>query len=338
MKTFDWIKLIEKSVHTLRGKNKSALLNKMIDGLLSSHPNEMRANDAPEKITRALETLLTGSQWRYQPKNRKRWKTGWRGLRLPDRIIYQQQPQIPDTIAWHPFLANKGAASKAKGKFRTTLLALNHYLIECEKLNIDPFGGRTLGQHERSLHAFGHEKKIKSMPREGWKSVPLTREELNCVQKTPPVTQHPCKTGQKPPIIIENIDTFFTFSEFNQTQSIWKTVIWGSGFLVTSQTAEIADITRDAGMDTVLYFGDLDASGLEIVTILRSNLLEHGINLKLADACYRYIIRSALSTDAGGANNSKGFDTRWMPDFIVDNLDYLRAINRRIPQEAFLWE
>ncbi|NOR69576.1 MAG: hypothetical protein GQ532_07755 [Methylomarinum sp.] len=111
---------------------------------------------------------------------------------------------------------------------------------------------------------------------------------------------------------------------------------WGVGSQVTGQSIEIADIVKRLGFTQIFYFGDLDAKGLEIVNILRNYLLPLGIDLQLAEPLYKFIIKSALSTEAKKANNAGDFDTTWMPKSIVQNLKYLISINRRIPQEAFI--
>jgi len=334
--TVDWQASMEDCANTLRGKRLSVAFERVLERLLQHHDAWLDAEDTPQAIDAALTQLLASGRWRAQPKHQKSWKRGWRGLRVPDKLICQPQRSEPETVYWHPWLAEKGAATRVWGKHREKLKRLNQHLIRCDALNEDPFPGDILGQRERALRLFDDEKALDSMPDSGWKSVPLTREELRCVKKTPPLQCEYQPLGQQPPFILENVETFHRFVAINQATPTWRAVIWGSGAQVSSQGDEIARLVIESGFQQVLYFGDLDAKGLEIVTTLRSQLQQHRIDVELAESFYRLIIESDLTTHEGGANLAGTFDTRWMPAMIVNNLHRLMAVNQRIPQEAFI--
>ncbi|QLQ34123.1 MAG: hypothetical protein HZT40_06975 [Candidatus Thiothrix singaporensis] len=136
--------------------------------------------------------------------------------------------------------------------------------------------------------------------------------------------------------MLENVETFHNCADINKAQPTWAYVIWGSGAQVSSQSEEIADLTISAGFDRVLYFGDLDAKGLEIVTTLRRNLQKRGVEVILEEHLYQLIIGSDLTTEEGGANYAGNFETSWMPNFIVSNLHHLMAIKKGFLRKLLL--
>ncbi|QLQ31382.1 MAG: hypothetical protein HZT40_06970 [Candidatus Thiothrix singaporensis] len=95
-------------------------------------------------------------------------------------------------------MAQKGAATNAKGKYREKLKRLNRHLIRCEIMNEDPFPGDILGQRERALRLFEDEKALDNMPDTGWTSVPINREELRCIKKPPPIKKFVILRGINP--------------------------------------------------------------------------------------------------------------------------------------------
>ncbi|MEM9103808.1 MAG: Wadjet anti-phage system protein JetD domain-containing protein [Pseudomonadota bacterium] len=336
MSNINWSEKLEFYANQLRGRRKSVEFIAILDCMLQEHSQWMMDDEAPEQLSSALVQLMSDGRWRAQPKNEKFWKRGWRGLMLPNKLIYQYRNKDVEVVVWHPWLAQKGAATRAKGKYRDKLIRLNQHLIRCEKMNEEPFPGDNLGQRERALRLFEDEKAIDNMPDSGWKSVPISREELRCVKKPPPIKAVYNPKGYKSPLILENVETFHRLVDINSSNPTWAYVIWGSGTQIVSQFEEISNLIQDYGFNQILYFGDLDAKGIEIVATLRRNLKNCGIEVKLEEHLYQIIIDSSLTTPEWSANIAGDFETDWIPRFIADNLNRLVETNKRIPQEAFI--
>lgn len=331
------LEAIEQAADQIRGKKKSALFISVLEYLLDRYSVWMLGPNAPNQIAEALNTLEAGGQWRFQPKDKNKWKKGWRGLSIPNAMIFQGLKKTVEDIVWHPKLATKGAASsQLTGKYRAKMVQFNDHLWDCERENKDPLPDGILGQRERALRIFADEKAMDNMPEHGWSKVKLTRDDLKCQHKPPAITLVSCEDAKKPPIILENTETFYQIVELNKKTKSWSAVVLGDGAKVIGQYKQIVQLAQRGNFDKVLYFGDLDAKGLEIANSLRKKLLSSDITLVLAEELYRIIIESCLNTDAKKANLAGDFETDWIPEFILLNLVYLTKINRRIPQEAFI--
>ena len=335
----EWGDRIITIAHKERGKNKSVLFETVFRLLQRKYHLYMEHENVPQQIAEAIHGLAEGDEWKIQPKDKRKWKRGWRGLSMPQKMIFQKSANDTKIVVWHPFLAAKGAATaRLYGKHRERMVQYNEYLKNCEKKGLDPNGGPVLGQRERALRIFKDEKALDGMQIEGWKTVPLTHKDFHCIPKPPPIMHKNQPLGKNPPIVVENVETYHRLVEINLDKPTWAEVILGDGRKIIGQIIELSTIIRHLGFQEVLYFGDLDTFGLEIVTRLRSRLMTETITLSLEESLYRYIIRTQLTTEAKKANKAGNFNTDWIPKDILNYLDVLVGKNLRIPQEAFIGE
>ena len=309
--------------------------------LISRNPQLSTHEDIKGLMAGALNQLTRSGRWRTVPLRDNLWKTTWRGLPLPKRLIYQElasgEKADAHAVAWHPFLASR-IQGKLTNTIRDKLICLNNYLRDRTNQQQPLFEGQ-LSHRERSLMIFGDEKALDNMPSEGWKSVTLTLADLHCYRQAPPLPHSfhaDAATQQRPIIIIENSDTYYRIVHRNQIEQNWSAVVYGSGNLIASQTDSVAELAHRVGNVKVMYCGDIDRNGFKIANSLRNNLAQVDIELALETSLYREMIESPYKVAEKEANSGT-FDVNgalWIDAWIRDAFESLVTMNKRIPQEA----
>nr|WP_237434348.1 Wadjet anti-phage system protein JetD domain-containing protein [Dickeya dianthicola] len=337
-----WLSRLESTINKHRlaaGKAARTVKAKVVlDEILRTHRQEALSHDTPELLSQAIAQLLEGD-WRAQPKREASWQPYWRGLCLPNAFVYEgavAPEKTTPNIAWHPWLAQR-ITGYITPPITERLQQLNAYLFHQTKCRKPLFPGE-LGHRERALLIFGDEKALDSMPPNGWKHVSLTLADMGAIRRAPPLPYESSGRPDLPAVIVENSDVYYRLCQLNRDQTRWSLVIYGAGNKVSGQAECVSQLLGAERVKQLLYFGDLDVSGLKIAHQLRRKLLDdYGISLQLDEWLYDELILNRLATPEGNANNEQ-FDFEslcdWMPRFVVREMKTLMASHQRLPQEG----
>jgi Uncharacterized protein conserved in bacteria C-term(DUF2220) len=204
---------------------------------------------------------------------------------------------------------------------------------------------------ERSLQLFGDEKRLETLlGGQLFFDGRLTLVQLRCEPVHPPFVYQPIGTGPDA-LVIENHHTYVSFARVLPTDGPVGTLIYGAGAHFKASVTFVADLpTRPR---RVLYFGDLDAAGLDIpvhadtvaaasglpgveaATPLYQLMLDHGRPAPVDDPPSRYCVGKLiawLSTDiravaATVLNDGHRFAQEWVgTEMLVDHAAILRAL------------
>lgn len=310
----------------------------VLDEVLGAHSLEALSQDAPDLLSQAVTQLL-GRDWRAQPRDKAGWHRYWRGMSLPNTFVYEGTivpTKTVSEIAWHPWLAQR-ITGQLSPPVRARLQQLNTYLFR-QTGSDEPLFPGLLGHRERSLHIFGDEKALDSMPADGWKNVSVTLADMSAFRRAPPLPFDSSGRRDLPAIIVENSDVYYRLCQLNQTQTRWSLVIYGAGNKVSGQAECVSQLLKAEQVKKLLYFGDLDVAGLKIAHQLYCKLLnDYGISMYLDEWLYNQLILNDLMTPEENANNEQ-FDFElqcgWMPQFVLQEMKTLMATHQRLPQEG----
>ncbi|MBP3915470.1 Wadjet anti-phage system protein JetD domain-containing protein [Clostridium sp.] len=196
---------------------------------------------------------------------------------------------------------------------------------------------------ERSYQLFKDEKLIQNT--NFLSKVKLTYDELKTLENPQPLLcfmkKSFYKTGQKNILIIENLDTFWSFQRFIFVDESFEKIdmlIFGSGYNITNNNYDFSYYNISTN-DNIYYFGDLDSEGLRIYQLFKSKFVNY--NIKLALCFYQYLIEQ-IDNSTRQMDNQKSADIerlfREESPYIKEEMleQFKEVIEKRlfIPQEA----
>lgn len=147
-----------------------------------------------------------------------------------------------------------------------TARAINEWL----KLRHGRFGQVPL--RERSLEIFGDEKYLDLRVRsEALFSGRLPLSSIGAFTVAPPLP-HRVGTPGHPIVIVENHHTYWSLGNWNESARRYAAVVYGAGHAVSSTGRALKEVLQETGGTRILYFGDIDPTGVEIA--LRMNRME----------------------------------------------------------------
>jgi hypothetical protein len=177
------------------------------------------------------------------------------------RFVKLERPATPPrrrsgaSIAWRSELAWAGALSFDEQTL-ADLRAVNVFLRD---------GGAqrpVVPLRERSLQLFGSEKRLEALlSSQLFFDGRLTVAQLRCEPVHPPFVYQPIGTGPDA-LVIENHHTYVSFARALPADGRVGTLIYGAGAHFKASVTFVAALP--APPRRVLYFGDLDAAGLDI--------------------------------------------------------------------------
>jgi hypothetical protein len=142
---------------------------------------------------------------------------------------------------------------------------------------------------ERSLDLFGDEKRLERLlGGQLFFDGRLTAAELRCEPVHPPFVYQPMSTGPDA-LVIENHHTYVSFARALPADGPVGTLIYGAGAHFKASVTFVADLPTPPRR--VLYFGDLDAAGLDIPVHADSVASASGLPaVQAAAALYRLML------------------------------------------------
>lgn len=194
---------------------------------------------------------------------------------------------------------------------------------------------------ERSLEMFGFEKRLDALVGsvlfgEGR----LSLEQLRCFFVVEPLGWQRGPASQGPLLVLENAATWDTFRRWNDAHPTFSMVVYGQGNCFMDRVPFLAEIFRElGGPQPVLYFGDLDASGLRIPA--RASRAAQKIGLPPVEPyldAYRALLSQATrATPANEDDPIRREDADWLGPLAEEAWRILER-NQRLAQEWVGWE
>ncbi|MEH6413826.1 Wadjet anti-phage system protein JetD domain-containing protein [Pseudomonas sp. CGJS7] len=231
---------------------------------LTVHPEQV---EHPERDSLMLETLSNYAEHGYLalPAANSFEKVGH--PRMPKFVTLITGSRHIPTTDWAalPWLPELGFWPLLKNSEKQVAFAINEWLRR-------PKGrGLFAPLRERALEIFGDEKFLDLRVRNDALfagRLPLTI--LRTFLVSPPLPHKKANAPGRPAVIVENHHTYWSLSEWNVDAKRYATVIYGSGYAVSSTSRALDEILREVNGTSVLYFGDLDPEGIAIPLRIQS--------------------------------------------------------------------
>jgi hypothetical protein len=302
----------------------------------SACPELAEQPDRRMRLAEALRGAADTGEIRL-PKQMRNWdRIG--GAALPGFVVVTT-PRSPDSPAiapgytWHPLLA-----------FAAT--ERNHLRLQSAKrinewLKGDPDLTLIVPIKERSLEIFGDEKRLDQL-RAGTTSLfgQLSLAALGCrVCPMPlPFERGPESARGQPILIVENNDTWASFSFWNRQVGRYAAVAYaggGHGKSLAYDETFIDELLERFGSTELLYFGDIDPAGLQIASgAAERRGRRRALPLQPAETLYAWLLAHGARTALQSAQRGSSEDLAWLPEDLRARVEALFAEGLRIPQES----
>jgi hypothetical protein len=295
--------------------------------------------EQPDRRTRLAELLQTAAEIGdiVLPRGPRSWdKTG--GVALPGFValtaVHSPSPPVVSAdYAWHPLLAFAAAE-------RNRLRLESAQRIN-EWLKTDPDLRLVVPIKERSLEIFADEKRLDQL-RGGTTMLfgQLSLAALGCRVCPIPLPFEPGseEVRGKPILIIENNDTWASFSTWNKSRGRYSAVAYaggGNGKSLAYDETFIDELIVRFNASAVYYFGDVDPAGLRIASRAAERRAARGaMPLDPADSLYGWLLAHGTRTAHKSSERALPRDLAWLPNHLRSKVEVLFAAGQRIPQEA----
>ncbi len=259
------------------------------------------------------------------------------GAPLPGFVLLadRHEPRAPVVIAsyaWHPLLA-----FVAHERNRLRLEAAKQVN---EWLKSDPDLKLIVPIKERSLEIFGDEKRLDRLRTGETLFGQLTLADIGCRVCPLPLPFDPGPTTAlgRPLLIVENNDTWASFSEWNRTRGRYAAIAYAGGGNAKSLAYDetfIDELLIRFKSTELLYFGDIDPAGLRIAS--KASLrraARQTLPLMPETRLYAWLLDQGRRTPADKNERATAEDIAWLPRDLRGAVEELFAAGQRIPQEA----
>ncbi|WP_065751065.1 Wadjet anti-phage system protein JetD domain-containing protein [Bradyrhizobium paxllaeri] len=271
------------------------------------------------------------------PLGKRSWdRTG--GMPLPGFVVLAgpTPPRIPAVApgySWHPLL---GFAASERNRLRLEAARCIN-----EWLKSDPDLSLNVPIKERSLEIFGDEKRLDRL-RAGSDHLfgRLSLLSLGCrICPIPlPFEAGPAAALGKPILIVENNDTWVSFSMWNRSAARLSAVAYAGGGHAKSLAYDETFIDELIGRlqaQALYYFGDIDPAGLRIASrAAQRRAWRLALPLQPAPSLYTWLLEHGTRTPLEGNERVADEDLAWLPPDIRSSVTALFASKQRVPQEA----
>ena len=295
--------------------------------------------ELPDRRTRLAETLRSAADTGeiFLPKGARSWDQAG-GAALPGFVVLatprsEREPAVEPGYAWHPLL------NFAAGEHNRLRLESAKRINEW--LKTDPDLSLIVPIKERSLEIFGDEKRLDQL-RGGTTTLfgQLSLTALACrVCPVPlPFESGPAAARGRPILIVENNDTWASFSQWNRGMARYAAVAYGGGGHGKSLGYDetfIDELLARFESTALFYFGDIDPRGLHIASRAAERRAQRqACPLRPAATLYGWLVAHGARTDLKRKERASPADLAWLPEELREPVETLFAARRRIPQEA----
>jgi hypothetical protein len=194
---------------------------------------------------------------------------------------------------------------------------------------------------ERSLEIFGDEKRLDQL-RAGRTNLygQLSLAALGCrICPIPlPFEAGPLSARGQPVLILENNDSWASFSLWNRRAARYAAVAYaggGHGKSIAYDENFIDELLERFESTKLLYFGDIDPAGLHIASgAAERRAKRQALPLQPADRLYGWLLAHGTRTPIQSGQRGKFTDVAWLPEELRGRVEALFLQRLRIPQES----
>jgi hypothetical protein len=242
-------------------------------------------------------------------------------------------PAVAPGYNWHPLLA---FAATERNRLRLEAARCIN-----EWLKSDPDLSLNVPIKERSLEIFGDEKRLDCL-RAGSDCLfgCVSLSSLGCrVCPIPlPYEAGPASAVGKPLLIVENNDSWVSFSMWNRSAARLSAVAYAGGGHAKSLAYDetfIDELISRFQAEALYYFGDIDPAGLRIASqAAQRRALRLALPLQPAASLYMWLLQHGRRTPLEGSERVTDQDIAWLPPDVRGLVTALFASKQRVPQEA----
>jgi hypothetical protein len=295
--------------------------------------------EQPDRRTRLAEALRSAAATGaiLLPRQTRSWDRAGSAALPGFVMLAEPRPERPATVpsgyAWHPLLA---FAAGERNRLRLeSAKRINEWLKS------DPDLSLTVPIKERSLEIFGDEKRLDQL--RGGTTVlfgQLDLATLGCrVCPIPlPFEAGPLASRGRPILIVENNDTWASFSQWNRAVARYAAVAYaggGHGKSIAYDETFIDELLDRFQASELFYFGDIDPRGLHIASRAAKRRVHRQVcTLQPAATLYRWLLTHGTRTTLKRTERALPEDLNWLPQELRGAVEALFAAGQRIPQEA----
>jgi hypothetical protein len=241
-----------------RGTRKRVVLAELRQHFFSLYPDIQNSPDRAARLLEALRQLeATGALSLPAPGS---WeKVGVPPL--PQWVLLKREAKASTNkdlrgITWAPEL---GFWPSLRPSQLETLLPINEFLLRRrDNLMIVPI-------KERSLEIFGDEKRLDGMcTNDSLFGGRLHLNTLRCFRVPQPLPYRMADAPGKPVLVVENHNSFWSFSEWNQEARRYSAIVYGSGEAFRLTGRALQQVLHEVTGSGAEYLGDLDPKGVRI--------------------------------------------------------------------------
>jgi hypothetical protein len=327
----------ERLVHALKKTGRRRIpLSLLRQQFASACPELAEQADRRTRLAELLHSAAATGELSL-PRGARSWdKAG--GAPLPGfvTIATPKPPRIPvvaSGYAWHPLLSF--AASERNRLRLEAAKRINEWLKS------DPDLTLIVPIKERSLEIFGDEKRLDQLRGSAdtlFDRVSLTALGCRVCPIPLPFEPGPASACGNPLLIIENNDTWASFSAWNRTTGRYSAVAYaagGHGKSLAYDEAFIDELLSRFRAAAVFYFGDIDPAGLRIASrAAKRRENRHAVPLMPSVDLYTWLLAHGPRTPLMRQQRSLPDDIAWLPQQLRPEVEALFAARQRIPQEA----
>jgi hypothetical protein len=252
------------------------------------------------------------------------WVALVRKTRVTDTSGYSEVPWVPELGFW----------PKLKPMQLDDAKAINDFLLRRrDSLTLVPI-------KERSLEIFGDEKRLDAL-RKGTSlfigRLPLTALGAFVVPRPLPYRQ--ASAPEKPVLVVENHDSFWSFGEWNQSAKCYSAVVYGAGEAFRSTGQALGQVLLEVGGHGAEYLGDLDPKGVGIPLDFNRESDAQSCQVRPALNLYRWLLAHGRTRKKPACREAATESaTAWLGPELGETLTELWAQGLWIPQEALGFE
>ncbi|TWI74011.1 uncharacterized protein DUF2220 [Desulfobotulus alkaliphilus] len=308
--------------------------------------------DLPKRLLEILQALEKEKRLQM-PKGKKAFD---KISKLPDYITALKPEEdaameqkksnlynLRNLTAWEPRHMIAFAPRLKKETELELAKKINHYLLNRKS------DAKKIPHRERALQIFGDEKALDGHTRKGLFGGRITLEDLDCFYCPEPLpfqSPSPDKAllSGKPLLVVENANTYWSCCQANGTLSTFAAVVYGKGFRIAvneSANDGLEQIRADLKASEILYFGDLDPTGIAIPVGINATREKNNLPpLRPALSLYKALLEKNLTTayDGSQSKHHNPMDARqWLGDELA-GIYLEKTENLRWPQEGLTAE
>ncbi|SOZ68589.1 conserved hypothetical protein [Cupriavidus taiwanensis] len=195
---------------------------------------------------------------------------------------------------------------------------------------------RMVPMKERSLEIFGDEKKLDSLQTGGMLfGGRLSLADIGAYVVPMPLAYRQADAPGRPLLILENLNSFHSFGEWNHEARRYSAVVYGAGQGFRSSGAALGQVLREVEGVGAEYLGDLDPTGVRIPLEFNAAAVPGSALLEPAQEFYSWLLMHGNRRERVEEQQTPvGLAQAWLGAKLGDALETMWRDGWWMPQEG----